>query len=372
MNVRTADATAPAPASWALAPNLTEASLTGSFWTFGLMGAAPHTPFLVLAPDGLIGNYHHENEDLWQIIGGRLAFLSARGVPTTVFEAAQLRDGKVTALAGRVLLPGLGVFHELRRRSHPAHPLNPDPPEAPRRARFLHALERPLRPNLVVLRAGPESLHRQWARDLAAASRSWDLCISSYGPEDAAAADAAEYRAHQPDQRKYQALHDLFHEESPLWAYERVWFPDDDLMVSWSDINQMFHIARKFALDLAQPSLRPVEGCHVTHGITVQHPDSILRYVGFVEIMCPIFSMRALRLCRGSFRDSVSGFGLDHLWPAILGGPRSRIAIIDAASVIHTRPLGQNYDIQEAVAEEAALLGAYRLTRVTLPPLAVA
>jgi hypothetical protein len=359
------------PTAWDVAPSLSEASLTGSFWSFGLLGGAPHASFLVLAPDGLIGNYRHENEDLWQILGGRLAFMSRRGVPTTIFDAAQLKDGAVAALAGRVLLPGVGVFHELRRRSHPAHPLHPTPPEAGRQATFLHAIPSPQRPNLVVLRAGPESLHRQWPQNLPAAYRSWDLCISTYGPADAAMVDEAEYRTHQPDQRKFQALHDLFFVGSPLWNYERVWFPDDDLMLGWSDINQLFHIARKFSLDLAQPSLLPVDGCHITHGITRQQPGTILRYVDFVEIMCPVFSARALGVCLGSFRDSVSGFGLDHLWPALLGGARSRIAIIDATGVIHTRPLGQTYDVKAAVAEEAALLHAYRLSRVQSPSLSV-
>ena len=99
--------------------------------------------------------------------------------------------------------------------------------------------------------------------------------------------------------------------------------------------------------------------------------NSLLRYVDFVEIMCPVFSTRALRVCRGSFRDSVSGFGLDHLWPALLGGARSRIAIIDSVGVIHTRPLGRNYVVQTAIDEEAALLAAYRLNRVRMKPLQV-
>jgi hypothetical protein len=370
MNVRPAGAHD--PATWVVAPSLSEASLTGSFWSFGLLGGTRHTPFLVLAPDGLIGNYRHDNEDLWQVLDGRLAFMSRRGVPTTIFDAAQLRDGAVTALAGRALIPAQGIFHELRRcQAHLAHPLHPTPPEAPRQATFLHAIPSPRRPNLVVLRAGPDSLHRQWPQNLPDAYRSWDLCISSYGPDDAGVPDAAEYRTHQPDQRKFQALHDLFFEGSPLWAYDRVWFPDDDLMLRWGDINRLFHIARKFSLDLAQPSLLPVDGCYITHGITRQQPGSMLRYVDFVEIMCPVFSARALGVCLGSFRDSLSGFGLDHLWPALLGGARSRIAIIDATGVIHTRPVGQTYDVKAALAEEAALLAAYRLSRVSYPSLSV-
>ena len=184
--------------------------------------------------------------------------------------------------------------------------------------------------------------------------------------------DQAEYVTHQPHQRKFQAIHDLFFDGSPLWQYERVWFPDDDLMTGWGSINLLFHLARKYSLDLSQPSLLPVEGCFITHAITRQQRDSVLRYVDFVEIMCPVFSARALAVCRGTFRDSVSGFGLDHLWPALLGGGRTQIAIIDATGVVHTRPIGQTYDVQSAIAEEAALLNAYQFTRTTLAPLAVA
>jgi hypothetical protein len=357
--------------AWGPAPRVSEASLTGSTWSFGVLGHPPYTRFLVLAPDGLIGNYHNTNEDLWQIVDGRLAFMSGRGVATTIFDHALMQAGEMTALSGRVLLPGPPLCHELRRAAHPAHPLHATPREADRKARFLHALPRPKRPNLVVLRAGEDSLHPGWRHDLSEGQRSWDLCISAYGRSVDAVPGPAEYLTHQPQQRKFQAIHDLFFDGSPLWQYERVWLPDDDLMMCWGDVNMMFHIARKYSLDLAQPSLLPVPGCFITHAITVQQPGSLLRYVDFVEIMCPVFSARALRICLETFRDSVSGFGLDHLWPALLGGGRARIAVIDATGVVHTRPLGQNYDLQSAISEEAALLQAYHLSRIKLPPLTV-
>jgi hypothetical protein len=39
--------------------------------------------------------------------------------------------------------------------------------------------------------------------------------------------------------------------------------------------------------------------------------------------------------------------------------------------LIHTRPVGQTYDVQAAVDEEAALLSAYRLSRMYRKPLPV-
>ncbi len=360
------------PSDWWPAPPLSEAALIGTFWSFGLLGHPPYANFLVLAPDGRIGNYQNKNEDGWLVLRGQLALMSREGVPTTIFDRVRNAQGEITGLMGRVRMPGSQLIHILKRVAHPAHPLYATPPEADRSVRFLKCPSRPARPNLVVLRAGETSLLPSWAKDIEDEDRSWDLCISAYGADPAPMLDQADYVTHQPHQRKFQAIHDLFGQGSPLWQYERVWMPDDDLMVRWSDINLMFHLARKYDLDLAQPSLLPVEGCFITHGITRQQPDSVLRYVDFVEIMCPVFSARALRVCLGTFRDSVSGFGLDHLWPALLGGGRTRIAVIDAAGAVHTRPIGQNYDVQAAIAEEAALLNAYHLTRAKLPPLAVA
>jgi hypothetical protein len=96
--------------------------------------------------------------------------------------------------------------------------------------------------------------------------------------------------------------------------------------------------------------------------LTIQRPDSLVRYEGFVEIMCPLFSQRALQICIGSMRDVESGYGLDHLWPSFLGRPTARMAIIDAVAVAHTRPLGATYNVKAAIDEQAALFKAYQYT----------
>jgi hypothetical protein len=363
----------PAGEGWQPAPFMTEARLGGTFWSFGMLGGALYTPFVVLAPGGLLGIHRNHNEDLWHCVGGRLAFSASSGALTTVFDFAQVEGNEPVALAGRILVPGFDAFHQLRRVSHPAHPTTATGLEVVRRASFIATppLEARRRPNLVVLRAGEETLHMQWPRDVTNAERNWDLCISAYSPDPARFLGQCEYLAHAPQQRKFQAIYDLFYEGSPLWNYDRIWLPDDDLMTSWADINRMFQLARRFDLDLSQPSLQRRPDCYIAHWFTGQHMEYLLRYVGFVEIMCPIFSNRALAICIGSFRDSVSGFGLDHLWPALLGGPRARMAVIDAVGVVHTRPMGVNYDVRKANAEEQAVLASYGWKHVHLPMVCV-
>ncbi len=252
-----------------------------------------------------------------------------------------------------------------------AHPIHPTPPDAIRRETFLRHLDAPLRPNLVALRAGSASLHRHWWGGQPDAERNWDLCVSVYDGDPEAIGQGAEYLAHQPEQRKFQAIFDLLHPGSPLLSYDRVWMPDDDLLISLGDINRMFHLSRIHGLDLAQPALRPGPDCFISHPITERQPDSLLRYVGFVEIMCPLFSARALRICLPSLRDAWSGHGLDFLWPALLGGPRARIAIIDALTLIHTRPIGRSYDIGAARHEWESTPASYHFCPVTMPELRV-
>ncbi len=358
-------------AGWVPAPPLSEALLCGSTWAFGTPGLAAIQPFLVLAPDGLIGNHRHPNEDFWHSPHGRLTFVAQDGLPSTVFTAARLNGSALLALAGQSRRVTPERLHVLAFVDHPPHPLFPTPPEADRRARFLRVLAAPRRPNLVVLRAGSGSLHRRWWGDHPEVERNWDLCISTYDGDPEVVGAGAEYLADQPRQRKFQAIFDLFHPGSPLLAYDRVWLPDDDLLISVADINLTFHLTRKYALDLAQPALRPGPDCFHFHPVTLRQPDSVLHYAGFVEIMCPVFSARALRICLPSFRDSWSGHGLDYLWPSLLGGPQARLAIIDAVTMVHTRPIGHGYDLARAGEEMRATVAAYHLRQIVVPELRV-
>ena len=318
----------------------------------------------MLAPDGRIGNFYNANEDHWQITDGRLEFTSSDGLPTTTYQFAHVRGGHVQALAGSIRVPGYSGFHLLLRRDHPPHPFQVSPPDIDRRATFLKTPASNRRANLVVLRAGDDSLHNTWWDEGAAnPERNWDLCVSYYGKDLEKLSGPLDYLAHQPLQRKFQAIYDLFYPSSPLWNYDRIWLPDDDLATNWADINRMFHLSRKYGLLLSQPSLRPGSDCFISHEVVTQRPHSILRYVDFVEVMCPIFSPAALQICLGTFRDSISGFGLDYLWPALLGEPLSRIAVIDKVAVVHTRPVGGGFSFDRTLEEERGMLANYRLSR---------
>lgn len=190
--------------------------------------------------------------------------------------------------------------------------------------------------NLVVVRAGDRSLHPQW---VAGAAREFDLCVSYYGAEpDRYRGDTPLWEARKGP--KWPCIGELLQARPALLeAYDTFWFPDDDLAVDTTTINRMFALFRGFGLALAQPALTP-QSYH-GHPMLLQRPGHVLRRTGFVEVMAPIFDRPALQACLPSFGHSRSGWGLDFVWPRLVGpARREAIAILDATPVWHTRPLG--------------------------------
>lgn len=328
------------------------AALTGRVWEWGPLGEGAYARHVRLLPDGRVAGKLSANESSWRLHGNRLAFLDGFDTRSTVFDAAYAgADGRWVFLA---------AAHAPGGRPHTLCEVPPIAGLAPEGVDPITSAPGPRRPYLVVVRAGERSLHTRWLRNIAPEDRNWDLCVSWYGAEAAFPPDDGfEHHVFQPVVRKFPALYALLHENSPLWAYDYIALPDDDLMLTWRDWNQMFAVCRAYGLDLAQPALSP-EG-HVTHDITARDRRHTLRFTSFVEVMTPVFSRAALRLCAPTFKNAVAGFGLDNVWPKLLGGSgaRDRIAIIDSINAVHTRPVGVGYDLQAAIEEGRQLQWDY-------------
>ncbi len=323
--------------------------LTGHQWQYGRVDESTYALRMMLLDDGRIGGYHQPNEHRWEVRDGGLAFLDRAGCATSIFDLAERREG-------RLYLEGWFLAHRARHYLREVEPVGAMPTSG-RALQTRHGL-RPRR-NLVLVRAGTGSAHGQWIRDIDPADRNWDLGISWYGAETDFTPDPdAAYHIVQSDRQKWPAIHELLTPDSPLWHYDYIAFPDDDLAWNWRGVNIAFERMRDFDLMLAQPSLDPAG--HVIHAVTRANPDTALRFTNFVEVMTPIFSRAALRLCAPTFALSQSGFGLDHLWPKMIGEPENRIAIIDETSVVHTRPQAQTYDMGQAIEEGRHLTERFR------------
>jgi hypothetical protein len=201
-----------------------------------------------------------------------------------------------------------------------------------RRAHILP--ERPRR-NLVILRVGDQSPHPQW---IAAADRNFDLMVSYDGQlagKHRGGCDLYETRRGP----KWPCLGELLDEHPELVdQYDAVWLPDDTLEVDTATLCRMFDLFHAYQLQLAQPALTR----HSDHSSdTVLRQESfVLRHVGVVDVMAPLFSRAALRLCRDTFHYSRHGRGLDVVWAGLLDNSNRRsIGILDATPVHHFRPI---------------------------------
>ena len=190
------------------------------------------------------------------------------------------------------------------------------------------------RRNLVIVRAGDSSLHPMWLDG--AADRSWDLLVSYFGadPEQYRRGDVIRVDSKGP---KWPALRALIESHWDYIAqYEYIWLPDDDIACGVRDIDSIFSLSRDYRLHLSQPALSL--DSHFSWIVTLRNPLLRVRFTNFVEIMVPCFERDFLARCLPYMSETLSGWGLDHLWPTML--QPGQMAIIDAAPVTHTRPLG--------------------------------
>jgi hypothetical protein len=172
------------------------------------------------------------------------------------------------------------------------------------------------RPNLIIARVGRQSLHSTWLN--AAADRNWDLYLCPYQPLPG----ETDERLMQGDVLpgpKWTGLRELLESWDGWRAYERVWLPDDDLLASQDTINRFFDIAKAAGLELCAPALH--ENSYFAHFSTMRNRRSHVRRTGFVEIMAPCFSTRALSLLLPSL--ALSSTGGDGGWTR--SGPGSSI-----------------------------------------------
>ena len=72
----------------------------------------------------------------------------------------------------------------------------------------------------------------------------------------------------------------------------QVYIPDDDIIQLPSSISRAFDIQEIYGLELAQPTLCSRIESESIHNVGLfKESPTVLRYVTFVEIMVPLFSM---------------------------------------------------------------------------------
>jgi glycosyltransferase involved in cell wall biosynthesis len=208
---------------------------------------------------------------------------------------------------------------------------------------------------LVIGRVGNRSEHRQWS--LPSSDKNFDLLLDYYE-------DGKDYQSEcdfftKSKEMKWPSLYKIVDQWGErILKYDAVWFLDGDVILDAETINQVFLFFMEHQLLLAQPALS--ECSNYSHDITKVARGNSLRLTNYVESRIPIFSKEALSLCWHTFSKSQSGWGLDFIWPKILGNPEDRIAIIDKFPVKRHKPFYEpNYDEGSAWDELYVLCNKY-------------
>jgi hypothetical protein len=194
--------------------------------------------------------------------------------------------------------------------------------------------------DLVIAAVGDDSQHPSWLAQ--PNERSFDVALVYYGKQKDRYLGEADYYSERHG-FKYPLISQMLGElGSKLDRFAYVWLPDDDIRATTGDVNRLFQIARDYRLAIAQPG---IDSGDVSYRALRRDPKLLLRYTGFVEVMCPLFSREALDAVRHTFADTRLGWGLDWAWTRLVD--RRQLAVVDAVGVCHTRPLASGEAYKE-------------------------
>ena len=189
------------------------------------------------------------------------------------------------------------------------------------------------RQNLVFVRVGAQSLHRDWLEG--PGERNWDFQLSQYD-DDPEIGRGGDLPLSVDKGTKWDSIYRyLTNDPGLLDRYQYIAFMDDDIVFKKQDLNRYFEICAEHDLYIAQPSLHP--DSHVCYAILLRCPFTKLRYTNFVECMAPALRTDYLRTFLPHMEHVVSGWGMDRIWTGTMPDPAYRSAVIDEISMVHTR-----------------------------------
>lgn len=162
--------------------------------------------------------------------------------------------------------------------------------------------------------------------------RNFDLAVRFYEPPgvNEGLVEAAEF-VMTGGLSKFHAAY-LFLESFRLaQSYDGYLFLDGDLDFDGRQLSQFLSFVDAARLDLAQPSVTRDSYCYWR--MAYHQSLFILRETTFVEVMAPFLSKHALATCMPTFAKSISTYGLDLVWPSLIGS--EAIGVVDAFQVRH-------------------------------------
>lgn len=198
-----------------------------------------------------------------------------------------------------------------------------------------------MKPNLLIICAGPGSVHEAW-KDYD--QYNFDLAVLQWNsgerlPNTDSAAyyeQISGYKFHLID--KFVSMHDVS-------AYEYIWILDDDCITTPELVADTFDYCRDNGFDVAQPALDP--DSYVAHEPTKLIEGARHHITDTVEIMCPIFSQRCWPEASALFGmlPDGTGYELEVYWRIVFDSGEGAtkyggfVGVIDQYPIFHSRPI---------------------------------
>jgi hypothetical protein len=195
--------------------------------------------------------------------------------------------------------------------------------------------------NIIIIPAGDDSYHDKCNWNATNSKKEYDLCINYFGDNNEISTkykNNSEY-FYTFKGPKWQIIRQVL-EKIDVEKYKFIWIPDDDLQMSVRDINNMFGIAKKYNLNLSQPSLYDQ---YSSRKILLNCKECIIHYTNFIEIQAPLFNKETFNKIKHTLMDPdiKSAWGLDYIWEHMI---KERLAVIDYVIMKHMRPMSMNVE----------------------------
>lgn len=191
--------------------------------------------------------------------------------------------------------------------------------------------------NLVIVRAGKNSLHSRWIDDTGNEPPDFDLLVAAYH-KDAVKEDSEHVKYRFVPGSKVHGWNTVLNEHADLVnSYQQVALIDDDIEANASTLNKCFAVGKAHDLSIWQPSLS--HDSFATYGASLQNERFLLRHTNYVEMMCPFFNISTLERISRLFSLGYES-GIDLVWCSVAREMGGKCAIVDACAVTHTKPVG--------------------------------
>lgn len=188
---------------------------------------------------------------------------------------------------------------------------------------------------LLITRAGPRSLHSAWLDQVG--DRGFDVLLSAYHADVPAPTDTGVFFEFRPGAKVAGYAEVLQAHADLISQYDYVALFDDDLLITPGELRGLFDIVSAHRLKIAQPAL--THDSHFTFGALLSDAGFRLRFVNYIEMMCPIFRTDVLQEVQPLFSMGYES-GIDLIWCNLVATSPRDFAVIDEICVRHTRPVG--------------------------------